>query len=199
MRFRNALAAAALLFVPLAVSVTAALAVKTWVVQAFEVPSESMEPTLTTGDHIFVSKLHAARPSRGDVVVFRLDDPAGPFFVKRVIAVPGDCIQIGGGRVRVNGHTLAEPYLANSWTSGHHESEIVPPESYFVMGDNRSDSIDSRVRGFVPSDSIVGTARLIYWSARDRSSLPAANAQSADDGSSRRGGVRWERILRRIE
>ncbi len=127
------------------------------------VESISMIPTLHPGDFVIVNKLsyELNEPARGDIVVFRLPRDPSQRYIKRVIGLPGDEIMIRAGDVYLNGEQLVEPYV--SVTTSRGGSWNVPPDSYFVMGDNRNNSSDSRVWGFVPSDNIIGKGLLVYW------------------------------------
>lgn len=183
---------------PLLIGLVAALIVRATMFQAFSIPSASMAPTLEPGDHILVTP--AARwlgdwtPDRGDVVVFRNPAAGAGYFVKRVIAVPGDHLEIRDGSVFLNSIRIEEPYVLTS--SDGEVSEFIPAGHVFVMGDQRSDSIDSRSWGTLPSHRIVGKARLIFWSS---SAVGAtASAQSAGGDPVDDGGPRWDRILRLI-
>jgi signal peptidase I len=196
---RTAAVVARIVAQPLAVGIIAALVVRATLLQAYSIPSGSMSPTLEAGDHILVTPmtqyLGGQEPSRGDVVVFR--NPAvGPgYFVKRVIALPGEHVEIRSGSVHIDGRSLDEPWTGEA-TQGS-LSEIVPADHVFVMGDHRDDSIDSRVWGVLPEGRIVGRARLIFWSS-DAVSGSSAAAHSL--GTEREGAARprWERILRRV-
>jgi signal peptidase I len=157
-----------------------ALVVKTFLFQAFYIPSASMEPTLEKGDRVLVNKLSydLHDVNRGDVVVFELpDDKIGPDgikdLIKRVVGLPGDTIETRDGVVYVNDRRLEEPYLADGTrtgdpTNGNNpaiDRQVVPEGTVFVMGDNRSNSHDSRYadRGPIPIDSIVGRAFILVW------------------------------------
>ncbi|MGH9084856.1 MAG: signal peptidase I [Acidimicrobiales bacterium] len=157
-----------------------ALVVKTFLFQAFYIPSASMEPTLEKGDRVLVNKLSydLHDVNRGDVVVFELpEDKIGPDgikdLIKRVIGLPGDTIETREGVVYVNDRRLDEPYLSDGTrtgdpTNGNNpaiDRQVVPDETVFVMGDNRSNSHDSRYadRGPIPIDSIVGRAFILVW------------------------------------
>jgi signal peptidase I len=183
-----------------------AILIKTFVVQAFYIPSQSMEATLLRNDRVLVSKIPyylGGEPERGDVIVFEEPDPAdrpetdrgvvggafhwliqkigveqpdNPDYIKRVIGLPGDKIKVKDGLVYVNGQQLDEPYLDDEttrWPAGA-GTVTVPEGSLFVMGDNRSDSLDSRYGlgvndpdqggvGFIPIDAVVGKAFVIVW------------------------------------
>jgi signal peptidase I len=148
----------------------AAFLVKTFVLQTFFIPSASMEPTLDIGDRVFVNKLsydfHSVR--RGDIVVFTLPkgESAGvgiEDLIKRVIGLPGDTIEGIDGRVYINGKPLREPYLPKGTVTTLLPRQVVPPGHYFLMGDNRTDSKDSRFFGAIPGNLIVGRAFVRVW------------------------------------
>jgi len=185
----------------------AGLFIITFVVQAFEIPSGSMEDTLLIGDHVFVDRLTPApaaayvgplmpyRPvHRGEVIVFLHPKEPGMYVVKRIMGVPGDHIHLEGGKLFVNGQPQNEPYLNpdhgvydsyrddfpkypaagvpnvySEWpivlsTQIQNGELVVPKDSYFGMGDNRSNSLDSRYWGFIPKENIIGRPLFIYWS-----------------------------------
>lgn len=148
--------------------------------QARVIPSGSMEDTLLIGDHLIMSRLgydagvpftawHVPlwrSPRRQQIVIFRPpSDPSAPDYVKRVIGLPGDAVEIKAGAVWVNGQKLREPYLDKPMDPFEHDGPYrVPEHSYFVMGDNRANSSDSRYWGFVPRAAIIGTPVMIYMS-----------------------------------
>jgi signal peptidase I len=177
----------------------------TFLVQAFVIPTGSMEDTLLIGDHLLVDKLAYSwpgpvskyllpyeAPRDGDIIVFRYPVDITQTFVKRVVGVPGDRIKIVDQQVYRNGVKLIEPYVVHknpypdSFRDNFPNSEpnlmlmdraremlannvvngqvVVPPDSYFAMGDNRDNSLDSRYWGFVPRDNIIGKPLIIYWS-----------------------------------
>lgn len=152
-----------------ALAVLAALALRTWVIEPFYIPSGSMEPTLQVGDKILVNKLsydfHAVH--RGDIVVFRRPpndpEPAIKDLVKRVIGLPGETISASGGEVYIDGRPLPEPWLPKGVTTANFGPVHIPRGEYFVMGDNRGDSADSRVFGPIPKSLIVGRVFLRIW------------------------------------
>jgi signal peptidase I len=161
---------------PLAIAVVLAFAVRT-IVHIYTIPSASMFPTLHEGDQIVVTPYLRSGPSRGDIIVFRA--PRGDeMMVKRIVAEPGDLIESRMGGVSIGGHALAEPYLAEEGESGGIPSQIVPSGCYFVMGDNRADSLDSRSWGVLPRDLIVGKARMVLWSSPHAGGRPAAHAST---------------------
>jgi signal peptidase I len=184
-----------------------AVFVMSFIVQAFVIPSDSMENTLLVGDYLLVDKIDYANGGiwspllpytqieRGDIVVFHY--PVNPqlHFVKRVIGLPGDRVHLWRKQLFVNGEPVAEPYTIHRsqqfnfyrddfpdtrYIDGNVDSHwwiqmrkliedhdlIVPEGSYFVLGDNRDDSLDSRYWGFVPRENIVGRPLLIYWSVK---------------------------------
>jgi len=149
---------------PIAIAIVLAVAVRA-AVKIYSIPSPSMTPTLQVGDHIVVTPYVAGGPQRGHVVVFRSTQQSGELLVKRIIATPGDLVDSRLGYVRVGGRTLAEPYVLRPAASGAIQAQIVPSGSYFVMGDNREVSSDSRSWGVVPREQIVGRARMILWSS----------------------------------
>ncbi len=136
----------------------------TFVVQAFYIPSGSMEPTLQPGDRIFVNKFiyRFREPERQEIIVFRYPVHPQQKFVKRIIGLPGDKVKISNGQVYVNGDLLAEPYLKEHSYSDYPLTEI-PAGHYFVLGDNRNNSQDSRFWGFVPRENILGKPFVIFW------------------------------------
>jgi signal peptidase I len=165
-----------------------ALVVKTFLFQAFFIPSASMEPTLEEGDRVLVNKLSYDLHdiNRGDIVVFELpEDKVGPDgikdLIKRVIGLPGDVIETRDGVVYINDRRLEEPYLADGMqtgdpTNGNNppiERQTVPEGTVFVMGDNRSNSHDSRYadRGPIPIDTVVGRAFVLVWPPGEMGSL----------------------------
>ena len=138
-------------------------------IERFVIPSSSMEPTLQVKDRIFVAKSLRYVPKDGDLVVFnppQRNSSGGPirdrFFVKRVIGTPGETIQIKKGLVYRNDQPLQENYIAEP-PAYEWGPEVVPNDSYLVLGDNRNDSFDSHVWGFLPDKNIVGRAYKIYW------------------------------------
>lgn len=186
---------------PLALAIVAALSLRAFV-HAYSIPSASMEPTLLAGDHILVTRYlpHFGAPSRGDVVVFRCG--GDELFVKRIAGVPGDRVEIKGTDVIVNGRTLEESYLATRADNGSLPAFVVPPGRYFLLGDNREHSLDSRSFGTVAAGDVVGRARLIFWSSTTPLA-PGENSAMAFSGpiATAEPGVheiRWGRLLQGI-
>ena len=168
----------------LLIALILALVIRAFVVQAFKIPSGSMLQTLQIGDHLLVNKflygvklpftdtvvIPISNPERGDVMVFEFPEDPSKDFIKRLIGVPGDTIEIRDKTVFRNGEKLDEPYVRHtdsSITSSPRDNFgpiTVPEDSYFVMGDNRDESYDSRFWGFVERGKIKGKAWRIYWS-----------------------------------
>ena len=147
----------------------AALVIKTFLFQAFFIPSPSMTPTLLIGDRVLVNKVSYdfGDISHGDVIVFtrpvRAPMSDVDEFIKRVVGLPGDELEAIDGFVYVNGERLHEPYLEASTPTTNLPFTIVPDGHVFVMGDNRTNSTDSRIFGSVDQDLIVGKAFLLVW------------------------------------
>ena len=202
-------------FESIIVAVILALFVRTFVFQAFKIPTGSMKPNLLVGDHLLVNKFIFAptasplerailpmRPiERGDVVVFKFPEEPDRDFIKRVIGLPGDALELKNQTIHINGMPLIEPYahylfppVAEGQADGFdlrrkYGPVTVPDGHYFMMGDNRDDSQDSRFWGFLPAAYVKGRALFIYWSF-----------DTPDDGSTPRSllGVRWGRLLHQI-
>lgn len=153
----------------LAVAVIAALLLRAFVIQPYFIPSGSMEPTLKIGDKVLVDKLsyHMHAIHRGDVVVFKKPpndySPDIKDLIKRVIGLPHETISASGGRIFIDGRPLPEPWLPKGVTTSNFSPVSVPAGEYFVMGDNRGNSADSRVIGPISGSLIVGRAFLIVW------------------------------------
>jgi signal peptidase I len=170
------------------IAVVLALVIRTFVVQAFKIPSGSMEDTLLIGDHILVNKLAYGLhmpfsdmkldffgllndPQRGDIVVFPFPRDPSRDFIKRVVGLPGERVEVRNHRVYVNGEALKEPYVRLDERAAmppsrysHWGPEVVPAGKLFVLGDNRDNSADGRDWGFLDSDGVKGRAFIIYWS-----------------------------------
>jgi len=224
-------------------TIVIAVFVITFLTQAFQIPSESMENTLLVGDYLLVDKVHFAESglwghllpyqpiSRGDIVVFRYPVHPTQHFVKRVVALPGDRVHLHEGRVYVNGQLVQDQAYAghnprqydsyrddfpndvyissdvNStwWVQMHRTIRngelVVPANQYFVLGDNRDHSLDSRYWGFVPRENVIGRPLVIYWSMKQPE---PSRAGAADDKLSSLvyrlthllENARWSRSLR---
>ncbi|HTR64805.1 MAG TPA: signal peptidase I [Terriglobales bacterium] len=203
-------------------TVVIAIFITTFAVQAFQIPSESMENTLLVGDYLLVDKFRYGGSAddlllpyrnvrRGDIIVFKYPVDPTQHFVKRVVAVPGDHVRLVNRQVYINGTPLREPYVHYSrmdyrvfrddfprlnvpepgmegrwWEQMQKLVEdgqlIVPEGDYFVLGDNRDDSQDSRYWGFVPRENIVGRPLLIYWSVRSDGREPGISRADESPG-----------------
>lgn len=161
---------------PMAVAIALA-GVARVAVHIYSIPSRSMAPTLEPGDQIVVTRYLRSAPERGHVIVFRSTSGTDELMVKRVIALPGDLVDSRLGRVRVGGHTLPEAYVLRAAASGAIDPQVIPADSYYVLGDNRDDSLDSRVWGVVPHGNVIGRARMVLWSSTHE--LDPASAQPA--------------------
>jgi signal peptidase I len=191
-------------FESLVVAVILALFVRTFGFQAFKIPTGSMEPNLLVGDHLLVNKfvfgptlsgleqtvLPMRTVERGEVLVFKFPEDPERDFIKRVIGLPGETLEYREQRVFINGMPLLEPYahyqlpLSAEDRGGDprvsYGPVTIPPGHYFMMGDNRDDSQDSRYWGFMPATYIKGRALFIYWSFGGPQ------------------GTRWSRLLHQI-
>jgi signal peptidase I len=220
-------------FESIVIAVILALFIRTFVVQAFKIPTGSMEENLLIGDHLLVNKfvfgptsspieralLPIGTVRRGDIIVFKYPEEPDRDFIKRVVGLPGDTVELRNKRVHINGRPLDEPYVhflqAPSTESEFHEVTsfdvrerygpvTVPANQYFVMGDNRDNSQDSRYWGFLPRDLVKGKALVIYWS------YEAGREDYQDDGAGAtlKGlasvfvhfftRTRWDRMLHQI-
>ena len=197
------------MFESICVAVILAFFVRTFVVQAFKIPSGSMEPNLLIGDHLLVNKFVSAPTvwtvektllpideiHRGDVIVFKHPKTPERDLIKRTIGLPGETIELRDKRVYVNGKPLDEPYTQDLLPAGRNdltEGDVrrnfgpltVPAGHYFMMGDNRDNSEDSRYWGSLPRDHVKGKALFLYM--------------SFGEGEGSVANVRWARILRQI-
>lgn len=187
------------------IALVLAFLIRTFVVQAFKIPSGSMEPTLEIGDHILVNKFiygikipftslrlfPLEKPKRGDVVVFIYPLDPSKDFIKRVVAVEGDTVQIINKKLIINGAEVPDPHAvykddtifpAEVQKRDNFGPVTVPKGCLFVLGDNRDRSLDSRFWGFVPIEDLRGKAFIIYWS-----------------WNSQETSVRWNRIGKLIQ
>jgi signal peptidase I len=215
------------------IAVILALFIRTFVVQAFKIPTGSMENNLLIGDHLLVNKfvvgptasaveraLLPVRPiKRGDVIVFKYPEEPSRDFIKRVIGLPGETLELRDKKVSVNGQPLDEPYvhfleppgissefreITSNDVRERYGPVTVPPNQYFVMGDNRDNSQDSRYWGFLPRDYIKGKAVVIYWSYD--AGLGDYHEESTGEALKGLGSVfvhfftrtRWDRMLHQI-
>ena len=218
-------------FESIVIAVILALFVRTWVVQAFKIPTGSMEYNLLIGDHLLVNKFIFAptplpigkavlpvRPiRRGDIVVFKFPDQPDRDLIKRVIGLPGETVELRNKKVYINGAPIDEPYvhflippstdfqeITSSDVRENYGPVTVPSGQYFVMGDNRDNSEDSRYWGFLPKNNVKGKALIIYWS------YESGREDYVDEGyvasAKRLGSVfvhfftrtRWERLFHQI-
>src|SRR3990172_6249222 len=159
----------------LVMAVLLAMFIRTFVVQAFKIPSGSMLPTLQIGDHLLVNKFiyWFTDTQRGDIIVFKFPQDETRDFIKRVIGLPGETLEIRGRQVLINGVPVSEPYAVTSdgpfARAGDRDRLgpiVIPPDKLFMMGDNRDHSMDSRVWGFLDIHKIKGKAILVYFSIR---------------------------------
>jgi signal peptidase I len=199
-------------FESICVAVILALFVRTFVVQAFKIPTGSMENNLLIGDHLLVNKFVFAPTltpvermllpidpiRRGDIIVFKYPEDPERDFIKRVIGLPGETVELRNKKVHINGKPLDEPYVQYLFTPSDDEGPFdydvrmtygpvtVPADHYFMMGDNRDNSQDSRYWGFLPREYIKGKALFVYFSF------------SEEPGSNPLTSIRWSRILHQI-
>lgn len=147
------------------IAVLLAVLIRLFILEPFYIPSGSMEPTLKEGDRIIVSKLnyHFQDPARGDVVVFKYPRDQKRNFVKRLIATGGETVALKSSRLYINGQAVPEDYLPAGLRFNDYGPREVPQDNYLMLGDNRNNSDDSRVWGFLPRDLMIGKAVLIYW------------------------------------
>lgn len=151
----------------LVLTVVTYLLVRTFLFETYRVVGQSMEHTLEQDQRLIVSKLsyRLHEPQRGDIVVFRDPQDSGRNLIKRIIGLPGEILEIRGGQVYINGLPIEEPYLGSN--GAFSEPQIpIPGGFYFVMGDNRNNSSDSRSWGLLDADKIVGKAAFTYWPVR---------------------------------
>ena len=159
---------------PILVAVLLAFVVRS-AVHIYSIPSGSMQPTLEVGDHIAVTPYHGSEPQRGDIVVFRSPLNAEDLMVKRITGVAGDLVEGGQGKL------------------------IVPRDCYFVLGDNRANSFDSRNWGVLSRNLIVGRARMILWSSGAGTMEPRANAASRWRAALPSQTIRFDRLFKTVQ
>jgi signal peptidase I len=185
----------------LLVALLLAFVIRTFIVQAFKIPSGSMLETLQIGDHLLVNKfiygvkwpfsdnyaVRGAEPQRGDIVVFKYPNNKSIDYIKRIVGAPGDTVEIRNKQLLLNGRAVNESYTRHSQPAlmlpvrDNYGPVTVPPDKYFMMGDNRDDSQDSRFWGFVDRADLHGKAWRIYWSSEGL------------------GNVRWNRFGSLVE
>lgn len=217
-------------FVTIIVCTIFALFVTTYVVHPMTVPTPSMEPAILVGDRLLIDKFtirNGFKPGlpitprhileRGDIVVFKFPKQPEVLYVKRTIGLPGERLEIKNKTVHINGKPLDEPYKFHSddyvysdrgqyhmfggdFKRDNYGPIIIPEDSYFVMGDNRDDSADSRYFGLLPRDHVVGTPLFVFWSYEDdadaylRSSLPEILGLYAERTFFFLSRTRWSRM-----
>ncbi len=155
-----------------------ALLLKNYVIINADVPTGSMENTIMTGDRLIGNRLAYIKdePDRGDIVIFRYPDDEEELYVKRIIGLPGETVDITEGKIYINGaeEAMEENYLKETWTvaTGDFHFEI-PEDSYLVLGDNRNDSWDARywTNTYVHTDKILGRAQVVYWPLKNMGKL----------------------------
>jgi signal peptidase I len=218
-------------FESIVIAVILALFVRTRVVQAFKIPTGSMEYNLLIGDHLLVNKfifgptplaagkaVLPVRPiRRGDIIVFKFPDQPDRDLIKRVIGLPGETVELKNKKVYIDSKPIDEPYVhflippstdfqevTSSDVRENYGPVTVPADQYFVMGDNRDNSEDSRYWGFLPRNNVKGKALVIYWS------YESGREDYVDEGyiasAKRLGSVfvhfftrtRWERLFHQI-
>lgn len=147
------------------VALALAFFIKTFIVGNFWIPSESMVPTIEINDKVIVTNFSYwfEGPQRGDVVVFRYPQDPKKDYIKRCIGLPGETIQFQNSQLYVNGQLVEEPYLPEGLQFEDYGPVQVPEGQYFMCGDNRNHSSDSRAWGFVEKKFIIGKAQVIYW------------------------------------
>jgi signal peptidase I len=203
-------------FESIVIAVILALFIRTWVVQAFKIPSGSMEDNLLVGDHLLVNKfvygptatglerliLPVREVRRGDVIVFKYPQEPERDFIKRVVGLPGETLELRRKQLHINGQRLDETawnlkYLTPPAPEGVTSYEVtqnfgpvtIPADHYFVMGDNRDNSQDSRFWRMLPASYIKGRALMIYWSYDPEATGPLSLVTS----------TRWHRLFRQIK
>jgi signal peptidase I len=154
----------------LIVSAIASILIITFLYQPVRVEGTSMLPRLVNHDRLFINKFvyHLSAIERGDVVVFHYPRDPEKSYIKRVIALPGDRLRIDHGHVWLNGKLIPEPYVPEEYRDTRSmDEQVIPDDTFFMMGDHRSISSDSREFGPVARDLIYGKAAFVYWPARD--------------------------------
>lgn len=161
--------------ISIVIAVALAMFIRTFIVELYMVDGPSMNPTLQHAQRLVVNKFvyRFREPERGEILIFKFPKDQTRDFIKRVIAVPGDTIEIKAGKVFVNGELQNEPFILSK-TRGDYPLSTVPEGTMFVMGDNRNNSEDSRFPdvGFVPFELIQGKAMLVFWPLDEWQTLP---------------------------
>lgn len=149
------------------------------VVRNYKVEGFSMEPTLDNGQYLLVNKgaYWFGQPDLGDIIILRYPLDPNTYYVKRIIGRPGDTVEVRDGKVFVNGRPLAESYIMAA-PDYLYQKQIVPPDDYFVLGDNRNNSSDSHAWGMLPASDVVGKAVLSYWPPKRWGLVPSATYSS---------------------
>lgn len=147
------------------IAVILAVIIRTFVIQPFFIPSSSMEPTLKPGDRIIVNKFiyRFKNIQRGDIIVFKYPLDPSRDFIKRVIGLPGETVEIRDSVLYINDKKVNQPFLPKGLKYGSYGPVQIPQGQYFMMGDNRNNSEDSRVWGFLPRDNVIGKAFVVFW------------------------------------
>ena len=147
------------------IAVALAVFIKTFIAGNYYIPSGSMEPTVITNDKVIVTHFsyYLSEPKRGDVIVFEYPEDRTKDYIKRCIGLPGETVEFKDSKLYVNGELIEEPYLPEGLVFDDYGPVTVPEGSYFMCGDNRNHSADSRVWGFLPEDLIIGKAQVVYW------------------------------------
>ncbi len=214
-------------FESIVIAVILALFIRTWVVQAFKIPTGSMEQNLLIGDHLLVNKfvfgparggveeqlLPVGRVERGDILVFKFPEDPERDFIKRVIGLPGETLEVRRKQVHIDGRPLDEPYLRPEATTlradatpidgrDNYGPVTIPDGHYFMMGDNRDNSQDSRYWGPLPHGHLKGRAMLVYWSYDARPPIIDGGGSGIRRFASGVGrfftGTRWKRMFRQV-
>lgn len=147
------------------IAVLLAVIIRVFLFQPFYIPSGSMEPTLIQGDRIIVNKLtyRINEPKRGDIMVFKYPVNPQRDFIKRLVGLPGETVEIKDSKVYINGKPIDQSFLPTGLEYDDFAPVKIPENQYFMMGDNRNNSEDSRYWGTLPKKNIIGKAMLIYW------------------------------------
>jgi len=169
---------------PILIVAAVVLVVRTFLIQPFLVSGASMEPNFSDGNYLIINELsyRLREPKRGEVIVFQSPSDGRTYFIKRIIALPGEEINIKSGEVRINGKVIEEPYLSDNVYTRSEVSVTLGDEQYFVMGDNRGESYDSRSWGPLDKSKskIVGVATLRLWPINEVKAIAVPEFQLAN-------------------